>query len=92
MTADNYFKVTKGTTILGTFTFDSHSTEAVMKAYSQAYKVWDESRPLPEHEGLEAKTKMSVWHKRTIIMTEGPWSEVPSVGQNGVGIQNLRQQ
>ena len=86
MANDNYFKVTKGTRILGMYHFDSHSAESTHKAFDQAFDLFDKSAP--RHKD-EAKPHLSVWHKRTIIMTEGPWSVVPAVGQCGPTVQTL---
>lgn len=78
MTSDNYFKVTKGPHILGMFHFDSHSAEEVGKAFDEAFELLDNSGPRHKE---DTHPHLSVWHKRTIIMTDGPWSSIPAVGQ-----------
>ena len=78
MPSDNYFKVSKGARILGLFTFDSHDAMDVKRAFKLAADAV--SNNAPRHKD-EFQPRMSVWHKRTIIMTDGPWSKLLAVGQ-----------
>jgi hypothetical protein len=78
MASDNYFKVAKGTRIIGIHHFDSHDVKDVERAFKLACSTANGSGP--RHKD-EMTPRISIWHKRTIIMSEGPWAALPAVGQ-----------
>jgi hypothetical protein len=79
MPSDNYFKVVKGCRILGLYTFDSHDAAEVGRAFEKACTTANDNGA--RHKDELTKPVISVWHKRTIIMADGPWSSLPAVGQ-----------
>jgi hypothetical protein len=78
MPSDNYFKVAKGTRIIEIHHFDSHDVKDVERAYKLARATANGNGP--RHKD-EMPARISIWHKRTIIMSEGPWAKLPAVGQ-----------